>query len=51
MLLLLSSTEYRINCGEDISAETDECRHFSVVDIDVETQRTVKVWRSTLARN
>ena len=24
MLLLLSSTEYRINCGEDISVETDE---------------------------
>ena len=26
-----------INCGEDISVETDECRHISVINIDVET--------------
>jgi len=27
-----------INCGEDISVETDECRHISVINIDVKTQ-------------
>ena len=26
-----------INCGEDISVETDECRHISVININVET--------------
>jgi len=26
-----------INCSEDISVETDECRHISVINIDVET--------------
>ena len=26
-----------ISCSEDINVETDECKHFSVVTIDVET--------------
>ena len=31
-----------ISCGEDINAETDECKYFLVDNIDVETQWTVK---------
>jgi len=31
-----------ISCGEDINVETDECRYFLVVNIDFETQCTVK---------
>ena len=26
-----------VSCSEDINVETDECKHFSVVTIDVET--------------
>jgi len=46
LLLVIFYCPYaqNINCGKDISVETDECRHFWVVNIDVELQQTAPLW-------